>query len=404
MPIRVSLLMVMLTATVCAPALTSRYGVEVRVRPEKPEYLVGEPVFIVIEVRNVGTGALIWGQFARARMEVVSGTPKQLPKLRGCGAGTGVGGGIGGGLSHPPQLKPGETKSYRELLQGYVLGPTEYDVRVQGRAPVSVPSAETAVPVEGIDFHQVIRLRLKGASETELRRAYGPVLADLEQFFDPLRRRQAAEGIAEMAPPFLEKKLAYMSRQEDLAGFAVTGLRNLGTATARASLVELYDRADNLGTRLHIVSALAHVATPELSDFFTSLLPGRSTPADDSIRIYALLGLGRIGGAAAANTLASLPRSPNLEVRRAVVQALGNTRAREAVSHLISMFQEQELQNDVYWALQTLTHWRWSTGTVEPYQERRNRWLRWWEQRREAVIIYGPEECPAWDADLPFVE
>jgi HEAT repeats len=86
--------------------------------------------------------------------------------------------------------------------------------------------------------------------------------------------------------------------------------------------------------------------------FFTELMPGRSTVIHDHIRQWAALGLGRIGGDAAANALAEGLSSSNAQVRLAVAAALGNTKSQAAIPLLVRMYSDYDN-----------THFRFSLAT-----------------------------------------
>jgi hypothetical protein len=104
-----------------------------------------------------------------------------------------------------------------------------------------------------------------------------------------------------MAPPYLEKEILEFANQPETADLAVKSLARIPTASSRESLIALYDRSKDLALRVEIVQQLAGVATPVELSFFASLLPDRSTPLEDQSRVWAVLGLGRLGGPRASS-------------------------------------------------------------------------------------------------------
>jgi hypothetical protein len=106
------------------------------------------------------------------------------------------------------------------------------------------------------------------------------------------RGSQAAQAIFEMAPPFLEpdivKIVRYAGSQYGIAGSAAAALAEINTPSSRRELIAWFDPSTDLRTRRDIVDAIAKSRQRGYLDFLTSLLPGRSTEADDSIRTTAV--------------------------------------------------------------------------------------------------------------------
>src|SRR5687768_2055166 len=112
-----------LAVAICLLAGPAWAQVEVRFRTEKPQFLAGEPIFVLIQVTNVGTEQVAYdGASPKPPLElsVRNGERKATKGLTGCGGGTGIGGGSGI-TSHPPMLQPGKSTTFRLLLRGYRL-------------------------------------------------------------------------------------------------------------------------------------------------------------------------------------------------------------------------------------------------------------------------------------------
>ena len=387
--------------------------VSVTVTLDQPEYLVGEPIFVIVDVTNIGTEAIGYSACdGHANLTVPGGQQKQTPKLRGCY--TGSGGGSGCGIDHPPLMAPGQTVSFRYLLKGYRLQSGAHVLRASGRAGVrwffgwgrnSSPVSErkTGDPVEGAMFDVSLSLTIREGTEDELRLRYVRYVDDAaigSGMTEP--SRQAREAIAEMAPPFLEKTILEFANQPETAALAVEGLGQIPTPASRADLVELYEKSADLRLRALIVEKLAGIATPGELPFFSNLLPGRSSPLDDGIREFAVLGIGRLGGEDAVKVLQSVPPSPNPEVRQTVAVALGNTRSPAAVPVLIRMYADEPVRNDVCGAFATLTHYQWCGGGGS-FTETQARWRKWWHGHASRLSLYGMDACAASGALLPLV-
>src|SRR5476651_1309063 len=87
--------------------------VNVTVKLNQPNYLVGEPIIVIVDFTNIGTEALGYSICdGHADLTVAGGQQKQIPRLRGCDLGEGSGGAVCG-LDHPPTMAPGQTVSFR---------------------------------------------------------------------------------------------------------------------------------------------------------------------------------------------------------------------------------------------------------------------------------------------------
>src|SRR5688572_19308912 len=122
-------LLLLLAAT---PALAQ---VQVDVRLEKNRHLAGEPVVVLVEVRNVGDEAVGYSTCdGDVRLQVL-GAERRVPlDIFGCFLGIGNGGGCG--IDHPPLLQPGQATTFRYLLKHYDLRPGQYQLSATGKAGV----------------------------------------------------------------------------------------------------------------------------------------------------------------------------------------------------------------------------------------------------------------------------
>lgn len=393
--------------------------VDVEVRTNKAAYLVGEPVFVILNVRNIGSEAVGYSYCdGQVDLTVHEAEKKQPPNLWGCSIG--VGGGFGCGIDHPPMLAPNENVSFQYLLTDYRLRAGNYVLRAKGKAgvrwkyyPNTTPSAlpspppqhKEGDPVPGATFDISLPIALALGSQEELRLAYAPYIRDAESpGADASEMRRAREAIAEMAPEFLEKTIAgFASGPTSTPSLAVKGLGQIDSAESRVDLISLYDKSTDLTLRNQIAQALAGLATQDELQFFVELLPGRSTDIDNRIRQSAALGLGHIGGDVAARALAPGLANPSGRVRLAVAAALGNTRSRSAVPLLIRMYGDNDntVRNEVCGALIELTHREWCDGSSTSVTVQQSRWLRWWKLNAPRTALYGNEECPKLNVQLP---
>ena len=379
--------------------------VQVEVRFEKTQYLAGEPVVVLVDIRNVGDEAVAYSSCeARFRLDVTGTERRVPPNIFGCFAATSVGGGMCF-VDHPPLLPPGETTTFKYLLKEYDLGPGQYTVTAVGEAgvrwkyypdyarnapPPPPPKHKEADPVPGAQFDRALPLSVVPATTDELRAALAPLVAAADAA-DPEERTLARAALVESAAPFLDSLIARLAAVDGFKGPAVEALGRMASISSRAHLRDLFHRSAATD-RPTIALALARIGHREDADFFATVLEDRT--ADPASRRYAALGLGRIGGNRAVRSLERGLSAAPPEVRPSIATALGNTRSRAAVPVLISMFDNDPAQNAVCLALTTLTHRAWCDGTADDPAIKRTRWLRWWKQTGATISIYGPDNCP----------
>jgi len=403
-------LLAVMLSLIATPALAQ---VEVSVRTEKPSYLAGEPVFILVDVKNLYDEPIAYGGGnlkPPLTFVVANGARRPTKTLSGCGSP--VGGGAFGIVDHPPLLKPGAQTTLRYLLRGYRLTPGTYELRVSGHADVRwkhypdlpnggrapEPKHKDGDPVEGAVVDRTLPLVIVDSSQAELQAAYKPYVAVAIQMYSR-QGSEAAQAIFEMAPPFLEAEIVkivrYAGNRYGLGGSAAAALAEIDTPSSRRELIAWFDRSTDLPARREIADAIAKSRHPDNLAFLASLLPGRSTELDDWIRNIAALGIGGIGGPAAVTALAQAPASPNPLVNRSIVLALGNTHDRSAVPVLIDRARGPNgyVLNEVCDALTQLTHYTWCDGSADVVAMQA-RWRRWWAANGATLTIYDNEDCP----------
>ena len=376
---------------VAAPAAAQ---VKFDVRLEKPHYLTGEPVFVVVDIKNVSDEPIGYLKCNDNVQLSVSGVePRKNPNIFGCSSGIGTG--LGCGSGNLPMILPGQVATSKYLLKGYDLKPGQYRLAVSGRIGVTIPGAQ---------LDHELSLTVATASEGELQESFDPLISDA--VFDPLKfdlngshelrvrllelRAYARDAIIESAAPFLEPLI--MRFVEEGNDSAISALGRIASESGRSYLKELY-RVSDERRRSSIMWALALAGHEGDAGFFVEVLKDEtidSTPNSPgmSIKEYAALGLGHIGGDQAARYLESTFTDASPEVRSHIVTALGNTRSRLAVSILLGIY-----SYEVYGALRTLTHHAWDLDIYTTFTNRKPL-LRWWEKNKYKFPIFGTDNCP----------
>jgi hypothetical protein len=399
-----------LILTMLSLAAQASCQVRVSARLTKAEYLEGEPIEVIVKITNVGSDPVAYEKGSGHVALEVEGQEKRPapPNLWGCFAGEG--GGVGSGsIDHPPLLPPAASTEFKYLLRNYQLHSGRFTLRAFGGAGVrwnfydsnhlpQTPRFHEGDTVPGGDFDQTLALRLRVGTESELRRAYQPYIAEVSTgSLD--RGYEARDAISEMAPAFLEKTILGFANYQDGAGFAIRGLSRIDTADARNDLVSLFDRTSDLGIRGSIVHALAEMNSGDQLKFFASLLPGHVSSAEDEIRQYAILAIGRVGGDDGIEMLGQFLRvhgaDASTRTRSVVAIALASGGSRKAIPILINMYGDSngEVQNSVCGSLLTLTHTSWCDGSGDVFKLQAE-WRRWWRKDQSTAKIYGTNDCP----------
>ncbi len=124
--------------------------------------------------------------------------------------------------------------------------------------------------------------------------------------------------------------------------------------------------------------------------------------ADKQIQHAAAEAAGNLGGPASLQELTALVSSPDAETRVAGANALGYTRARQAVRLLIGLLLDSDpsVRETAVSGLFLLTHRaafdgdQWAdVTTVQAAVAVHQRWLRWWNFHASTNEIHGMADC-----------
>ncbi|HYE88012.1 MAG TPA: hypothetical protein VEA16_16730, partial [Vicinamibacterales bacterium] len=268
--------------------------VSVEWRPEKPAFLQGEPIYLVLRVTNTSAAPIGYHEaWMLPQLRIVERA--SYPWREGCGSHGGVAGGGSGASSHPPTFAPGQSLTFRYLLRGYRLEPGRHSIHVQGYLPVTIQDSKYEADV-AITVVEDREGALRGVVDALLARAKNNLTRD---------GVLARAGVFEAALPAHVAEIARLTTYDDRsihypASAGYETLADINTSEARAELRRLYDEQLRLDLRLEIVQAISRLSAADNLEFLLTLLPGRSTAIDDRIRRKAIDGLLCIGGDTAA--------------------------------------------------------------------------------------------------------
>ena len=373
---------------VCAQGLTGRFY------PEKETYLLGEPVFIVYQVKNEGEKSVRWGSGSfygpctGGFTFEVPGVVLQPAWQPSCHA-------ISGScLESVGELGPGQ-----ESIQHFLLNerfdfkePGEYDVTARTPAPVQ-PDSD---PLEEEEFKSSFRITLVRGDPAELQAAFQPYVQRLKKD-DTLQAREAAVAVTKLAPPFLEDLIEALARDSDgeKATLAIDALLRMNTPQARETLAQLAEqrRFQVNGIEQKTIETLGKTGDRA----YLQVLVGLAKDSYRFNRYSAALAAGELGRAEAVPFLLSLLQDRNPLVRKGAVGGLAGTQSREAVPGLLSMFTDPdaEVRESAVSSFTSLTHAPGVFNTVDAAAAERakTRAARWWLLNGERSSIYGPQGC-----------
>ena len=367
---------------------TSTFGqVRITTQLEKARVLRGEPIIISVTVVNVGNRDVVEGMTCEddLKFEVVGQTRRAQPALLGCLTGSGSGFSCGF-VDHPSPLAPGGTRIKSFVLKGYDLAPGRYQIAASGSPRFEWFDTKTALP--DTNLSQTLTVEVVPSTSQELRATLQP-LVDAAAGAGSARFL-AADALMEAAPAFLAREIAVYAQQGIIA--AMEALRRMDTDESIATLRRLVDDPQ-LSVRRPALTALAYLGRPSDAPMFAAILSDKG--ADLELRSIAALALAKIGGDVVVAQLTSAAAGAPVELRKAIVTALGNTRSPLAPPAILGIA-DDDTSNEMCIALQTLTHRRWCNGSPLDHGALARQWTREWDARAPGTtMLFGLADCAA---------
>ena len=375
----------------------SAQNIEARFAMEKTLYLAGEPLFVVLTMRNKGNKS-VWLDFKSPDVpSLCQDFAVEMPgaesadQLWGCG----IAGSCARGLREIP---PGESISLRQLLNRQFrlqrLG--TYAVRAHTTVAVHNQNLFDSTQVDQFDVSDTLAVEVQRGSEDQLRAAFQRLVGELDSH-DPMKRGEAAGAITELAPPILQDVLIELTRT-NYAFPAIAALRKADTLKTRNELARIATGGGDSMLRIEAIRNLGRTGDVNYLPTLSRLIES----ADKQIQNAAAEALGNLGGVGAVQQLATLATSPDANTRMAGANGLGVTHARQAVPILIRLLldSDRNVQNTAVSGLTLLTHHialdgnRWADMTTpQSAAAVHQRWLSWWTSRADVSKIYGMADC-----------
>jgi|HubBroStandDraft_1064217.scaffolds.fasta_scaffold01670_14 hypothetical protein len=390
-----SALLLSLTLLLVVAPTTFAQDITARFYPEKQEYLVGEPVIIVLEVVNnssndieVDDGHCYW--IDPEQFQIADAPSRKEVSLSGCPSG-----GSGGScVAATRKTAAGARFEQRFLLAGAfdLSQPGTYHVKALRHVNIYGGGRSDDV-ITTVDAQSSFEILLRQPKQGELEAAYQPFLTDINGT-DEERKTLAMSALTQNPPQFLEKAILSLAADGSAPFGSVDGLEHLATPAARARLIELASGDDQF-LRQQAVYALGEIGDPGDCDAILNIA-AHNRRYDET---DAYLAVGRVCRERGVPFLAGLLPSAHQRLATAVATGLGNTASRKSVPILIGLLVSPDfyVRQEAADALLTLTHRETTEDVVADPSEARqahSEWRSWWDLNSQTAPIYGPDECP----------
>lgn len=397
--ISISLKGFLLLAIFAAPQPAFTQLINGRFYPEKQNYVVGEPVIVVLEIQNQSSKNLYFpsssctdlfsGQFI-----IENAPPKHETSLYSCVPGAELVDCLIGSEEVPAE----GVYRKRLLLEGNfnLNSPGRYHVR--GNRDISLHDTDrldldnSKDPGIDLNISSEFDIYLRSPEPGELEAAISTFLNDLESE-DVEAQALAAEAIAQNPPTWTEPNLISMANDPFVDNSAILGLDHLGTPAARAKLWDMARTPTRPDGGQPEIGALGEIGNPE--DCVPMLALARASK--DYTQAEAYIMAGRICKEDAVGPLSSLLGVDNSQLLTGVSGGLANTASRDAVSPLIAMLLNPQVnaRQDAADALEKLTHFESNFGVEDDAAAQRtfDAWTNWWSSNEKTAPIFGADSC-----------
>lgn len=357
--------------------------------PEKRTYLVGEPVYVVLDLTNPRNRP-VWVSESCAWLDTRFEAPT-APKPRGGVSLFGCSGGTAGSCpGGAKEIRSGEHYTRRYLLSGAFQLDASGVYPIRAWHKVDIYADETSFRIAASqEIVSKFELTLIGGTEKELASAYAPILRDLNNP-DAGKSWLARSAVVNNPPPFLENVILAMADNPQTTTYGISGLERLATPRAKAKLAVL-----SVGENPEYVRQMAITALGGLGDpAYCSLMLDIAQDSHEYSRFIALRAAGYLCGERAFPLLTSQLASANYSTRFEAAFALGNSRSRDAVPLLIPLLLDADpnVRRAARDALAALTHRR-SKDDEGPAEALHRDWNNWWTSNGATAPIYGIDDC-----------
>lgn len=358
-------------------------GLHSRIYPDKETYLLGEPIFLNMEIVNNNSGPTqfdsSYGRCSRDMIKV-QGAQRRPPDYNAPTCGYGVSQDTCG--TPIDMLPPGEKRIGKIFLNGLFSfdNPGKYHIKA------------------GADNFDISVVQ---GTEAQLKAAFDQYVQELPDseaslLWNPTGMQRSdtiIAGITMMAPPFLEDVILRLSYTGMATAQTIPALGRLNTERTRKRLLELAERGNRL---IEINRALAQTQYPSILAKMAGYMQDRRIVDNKSYYTwyYFLWNIGLFGEAAIPYLTTALE---DPDKKQGAIRGLGVSGCREAVPILIELL-EKSSGNELSYireSLAQLTHLA-DGGFVKgpiPNPDEYRRWSEWWKLNGATVEIFDTDHC-----------
>ena len=371
--------------------------IEARFTTDKSDYLIGEPLFVTLVLRNMGEVPQ-WVDFGPSNL-FCSNFAVEIPGANsaleqwGCG----TAGSCARGLREVP---PGKSISVRQLVnREFRLEQSGvYLIRVRTTLTIRNENLFNSPPTTQFDVSDNLSARVQPGSEDQLKAVFKPFVTNLDSS-DLAQRSEAATAILVSAPPSLEDVLIKIANTPS-AFAAMDALRKANTPKTRDTLAQNAAGNSTLVVRLEAIRNLGRTGDTKYLPMLLEMMKSDNA----QIKGAAAQAVGTLGGEAAVQDVAALVRNVDVETRQTGANALEYTHARTAVPTLIGLLLDPNpsIRQTAVAGLAVLTHRavldgnRWADISMpqDPISVHQ-KWTLWWNSHADSAEIHGMNDCVA---------
>jgi len=392
--------LVPLLLLIAAPAAFAQ-DITARFYPEKQEYVIGEPILVILEIRNNTSGAIEAGEDGCDWMHPDQFQVTNAPRVHEIGLfGCAPFGGIAGDCLSGAQKIPA-----RGILQKRFLlnarNSAQFDLSLPGTYHLTARRTVTIYGkggfrdvIENIPAENEFDITVREPEPGELQGLYQRFVKELSSH-DYQAKWLAAEALTQNPPRFLEPVILALAGSSDLSQRfqSIQGLKHLATPAARAKLMEMAS-GPNEGLAQRAIPALGEIANPDDCSAMLKIAARWRQYTEEQ----AYMAAGRICGGKAIPILIGALRRADKDLAQGLAIALGNTASRDAIPPLIGLLgsPDEWVRRDAEGALFTLTHRSMQdVSTPAAAAQVAYGWRGWWFLNASSAQIYSPDQCPS---------
>jgi len=418
----------LLIAGMNSPRALAQVDYSVHFEMDKPEYLLGEPIFCRFVIRNTGrqafafryrtpTRSLASDYDQEPRFTVTDFRGQRLPDPgpRPCGSpqGTAVYGSV--------TLPPGQVQTERWLLDQWAqfTVPGRYHVRAERRLALVQPDPHQVgkfeeKPVAFALAIDELSVTVARSTRAQVEAAFQPYLAAVRNPKDP-NPAEAVMVLTSLPRPFFQDQLVRMANPGKPDRWdrrdALDGLARLNTPASWGAILKVFRVADAAASsgskegteraedplRSYALLLLAEKADPAFIPAFVEMLAKSAEPMRGDL----LRGLGFFHDTRTYQLLFDHLHSVQVTDRMNAILGLKNSGAKEVIPALLAALDDPEPQvrEVANFALEGLTGHK-VVGPANPTRQEAQRiaddWHAWWRDHAGSFSPPHPAPCHDW--------